>query len=125
LPDFNPENPQVYFNIQVGQQDEPEFKRGTVVFELFAAVNHKTAEHFRCLCTREKGPEFPTYENTQFHRLVKGSFMQGGDTTKMNGQGGMSIYGKTFDDEGVWLPHSRKGLLSMANVGKNTNSSQF
>lgn len=51
--------------------------------------------------------------------------MQGGDTTNRNGTGGMSIYGSKFEDEGVWLPHTTGGLLSMANSGPNTNGSQF
>ena len=51
--------------------------------------------------------------------------MQGGDTTAGNGTGGMSIYGEKFADEGVWFPHTHKGILSMANSGPNTNGSQF
>lgn len=37
----------------------------------------------------------------------------------------MSIYGHKFDDEGIWYPHTHKGILSMANAGPNTNGSQF
>ena len=51
--------------------------------------------------------------------------MQGGDTTNRNGTGGLSIYGAKFNDEDTWFPHTQKGLLSMANSGKNTNGSQF
>jgi len=51
--------------------------------------------------------------------------MQGGDITQQNGTGGQSIYGPKFSDEKIWLPHTHPGLLSLANSGPDTNSSQF
>jgi peptidyl-prolyl isomerase G (cyclophilin G) len=47
------------------------------------------------------------------------------DFTRRNGTGGESIYGGKFDDESFKRKHDTHGLLSMANRGPNTNSSQF
>ena len=122
LPKFKESNPQVFFDMTIGEGDDQE--KGRVVFELFADVP-KTCENFRGLCTGEYGGEGQHYKGNKFHRIIKQFMMQGGDTTAGNGTGGMSVYGEKFDDEQIWYPHTHKGLLSMANSGPNTNGSQF
>jgi len=68
------------------------------------------------------------YKSNNFHRIVADEFMQAGDILNNNGTGGKCIYGQqpTFPDELVWMPHSHKGLLTVAsNFGPNRVSSQF
>ena len=52
---------------------------------------------------------------------------QGGDIQFGNGSGGESIWGKKFKDDkgGLKLKHDKRGVLSMGNSGKNSNTSQF
>merc|ERR1719271_1564156 len=68
------------------------------------------------------------YDGCIFHRVVKNFMCQTGDPDPdtQNTTGGESIYGQYFDDEVVAaLSHDRPGVVSMANAGLNTNSSQF
>lgn len=60
------------------------------------------------------------YNNTVFHRVIKGFMIQGGDPSG-NGTGGP---GYTFADEPFTGEYTR-GTLAMANAGPNTNGSQF
>eukprot|EP00443_Scrippsiella_acuminata_P095579 CAMPEP_0115382356 /NCGR_PEP_ID=MMETSP0271-20121206/6041_1 /TAXON_ID=71861 /ORGANISM="Scrippsiella trochoidea, Strain CCMP3099" /LENGTH=406 /DNA_ID=CAMNT_0002805659 /DNA_START=73 /DNA_END=1293 /DNA_ORIENTATION=+ len=119
-------NPYVFFDIEI--RGNPV---GRIEFELFSTVVPKTAENFRALATGEKGIGESSkplhFKGSIFHRVIPGFMCQGGDITSSDGRGGESIYGRMFQDEwdkGV-IHHTQAGLLSMANRGPNTQSSQF
>lgn len=60
------------------------------------------------------------YDNTIFHRVIKGFMIQGGDP-RGDGTGGP---GYKFNDEPFSGEYTR-GTVAMANSGANTNGSQF
>jgi cyclophilin family peptidyl-prolyl cis-trans isomerase len=111
---------------------------GMINLELRSDLVPKTAHNFLLLC--QKG----YYTGTKFHRLIKGFMMQvivflvirlhlhsltvavqGGDPTA-TGSGGKSAWGAAFpDDIQPTLKHDKRGVLSMANSGPNSNGSQF
>eukprot|EP00695_Tsukubamonas_globosa_P003753 TRINITY_DN810_c0_g1_i1.p2 TRINITY_DN810_c0_g1~~TRINITY_DN810_c0_g1_i1.p2 ORF type:complete len:164 (-),score=50.58 TRINITY_DN810_c0_g1_i1:83-574(-) len=106
-------NPRCFFDIAIGGN-----AAGRVVFELFSSRLPKTTTNFLELC---KGFNYSgktlTYKGSSFHRIIPQFMCQGGDFTRGNGTGGMSIYGEKFADEGFFYTHDKPYLLSMANAG--------
>lgn len=104
--------------------------KGRVVVGLYGSLAPRAVENFRALCVGTgyrwaKSGEPLHFKGTPFHRIVPQVLLQGGDVTHGDGRGGMSIYGRTFEDESFAVGHSRAGLLSAANAGPDTNASQF
>jgi cyclophilin family peptidyl-prolyl cis-trans isomerase len=94
---------------------------GNIELELYLDKAPKTVENFVKLANQG------LYENTKFHRVIKGFMIQGGDPytkgqdTSVYGTGGP---GYKFEDESNDLPMVA-GMLAMANSGPDTNGSQF
>ena len=90
-------------------------EKGDIVFELYPDTAPKTVSNFVNLA---KGGY---YDGLTFHRYVPGFVIQGGDPTG-TGSGGP---GYKFEDELTDSYKYDRGVVAMANSGKNTNGSQF
>jgi peptidyl-prolyl cis-trans isomerase A (cyclophilin A) len=94
---------------------------GKFKIKLFADRVPKTVANFVALVEGAKTGK-PFYDGTVFHRVSPDFMIQGGDP-EGTGRGGP---GYQFADEfHPDLKHTKKGILSMANAGPNTNGSQF
>lgn len=87
---------------------------GEIDIQLNAKATPITVNNFISLAKKN------FYDNTIFHRAIKGFMIQGGDP-EGNGTGGP---GYKFDDEPFTGEYLR-GTIAMANAGPNTNGSQF
>ncbi|WP_221031302.1 peptidylprolyl isomerase [Actomonas aquatica] len=98
--------------------------RGTITVKLFAERARLPVTNFVGLAEGTLGPEpgRSFFDGTTFHRVIPGFVAQGGAPTG-TGEGGP---GYEFPDQFTpGLSHDRAGILSMANAGPDTNSSQF
>ncbi|CAO3629371.1 unnamed protein product [Cunninghamella blakesleeana] len=103
---------------------------GRMVFELNDKECPKTTNNFISICQGnvigKASKKQLHYKSTKLFRLIPHFIIQGGDVTKNDGSGGDSIYNGKFNDEKNGLkPFNKKGILAMANSGKNSNTSQF
>ncbi len=103
-------NDKVFFDIEIDNKSA-----GKIEFELFTDIVPKTVKNFRTLCIGTDNKM--SYKDSKFHRIIPEFMCQGGDFTKGDGTGGISIYGNKFEDENFKLKHSKPFLLSMANSG--------
>jgi cyclophilin family peptidyl-prolyl cis-trans isomerase len=100
-----------------------ETDKGVIEIEFFAAEAPKAVENFRLLA------EHGYYDGLTFHRIVKGFMLQGGDPNG-DGTGGESAWGGKFPDNinvgtDLYKAGYKRGLVAMANAGRDTNGSQF
>ena len=122
-PDEEKITEKVFFDVSIDGKPA-----GRFVFGLFGATVPKTVQNFLSLAIGDRRNHVSkrlAYKGSKFHRVIKGFMIQGGDFTSGDGRGGESIYGARFADENFKIRHTRRGLLSMANAGPNTNGSQF
>ncbi|KAF8813181.1 cyclophilin-like protein [Phlegmacium glaucopus] len=94
---------------------------GDLKIEIFCEAVPKAAENFLALCASGY------YNNSIFHRSIRGFIVQTGDPTG-TGKGGQSIWGATFPDEiRSTLKFNSRGVVAMANSGNvaDSNKSQF
>jgi len=109
------------FKVDICRRENAIFTVGLFGFDV-----PRTAENFTEICKGNHQLEGVrlTYNNSLFHRIIPKFMIQGGDFTRGNGTGGMSIWGEKFADENFGIDHD-VGVLSMANSGPDTNGSQF
>jgi len=116
MPKQYPSYPAVVIDPTKSYQAVITTSKGTIRLNLFAKEAPKTVNNFVFLA-REG-----FYDGLSFHRVIADFMIQGG-CPQGTGTGGP---GYKWDDEPAALAiKHEKGVISMANAGKNTNGSQF
>ena len=116
-----------YKELQDGLYAHMETSKGDMLIKFYNEEAPMTVANFIGLAEGVKPNEakkkgVPFYDGLIFHRVIKDFMIQGGDP-QGTGVGGP---GYNFEDEvDNDLKHDKKGILSMANAGPNTNGSQF
>lgn len=114
-------------SLKDGIYAQMETNKGVMTIELFAEEAPLTVANFVGLAEGSKENKAkplgtPYYDGIIFHRVIKDFMIQGGDPDgKGTGGPGYNFEDEFFSDR----KHDKKGILSMANSGPNTNGSQF
>lgn len=110
-----------------GLYAEMETSKGTILLDLAFDKAPVTVANFVTLAegknkfVRDDLKGRPFFDGLKWHRVIKDFMIQGGDPDGT----GAGDAGYKFKDEITDLKHDRGGILSMANAGPGTNSSQF
>ena len=123
-----------YKDLQDGVYADVVTNKGDVLLKLYAKDVPMTVANFVSLAegtnTKVEGSlkGKPYYDGIRFHRVISNFMIQGGDPTGT----GSGNAGYKFADEfptdslgNLFYKHDKKGVLSMANPGPNSNSTQF
>lgn len=117
--------PLVWFDVEIAGK-----RAGRIEMVLFTDTSPRCAHNFHLLVTGEAGvaPKGSEGEGSAYHfkgapfyRIIHDFIDQAGINV------GSALNGGQFKDDagGLRLKHDRKGLLSMANMGPNTNTAHF
>ena len=88
---------------------------GAITMDLHAEAAPVTVNNFVFLARQDY------YDGIIFHRVVPGFVIQGGDPTGSGSGGPGYSFADELEGEGAYT----RGILAMANAGKDTNGSQF
>lgn len=116
-----------HIDLKDGLYAELETSRGDILLQLDYEKAPITVANFVTLAqgnnpfVKEDCKGKPFYDNISFHRVLASFMVQTGDPSGT----GSGDAGYVFKDEFTDLKHDKPGVLSMANSGPNTNSSQF
>ncbi len=123
-----------YANLETGVYADVQTTKGDILLKLYAEDTPLTVANFVALAEGThpqmtdslKGTNF--YDGLKFHRVLDNFMIQGGDPLGTGSGNAGYRFADEFpkNNEGDLLyRHDKKGVLSMANSGANTNSSQF